>query len=76
MTDASEPCVRCGEETAVGTSLFAVRRRIEQPGSIATFLCEGCGEQLAASRSAKRLTDEEVRRLVDGGSAVMVTWTK
>lgn len=76
MTDVAEPCVRCGEETAAGTFLFAGRRRIEQRGSPTRFLCEQCGEQLVASRSGKRLTDEEIRRIVDGGSAVMVTWTK
>jgi hypothetical protein len=73
--DASEPCLRCGDETAVGSPLFSGRRHVEHKGGSA-FLCQACDEQLAGSRRGKRLTDDEVRKLVDAGSAVAVTWTK
>jgi hypothetical protein len=73
--DASEPCLRCGDETAVGSPLFSGRRHVEHKGRSA-FLCQACDEQLAGSRRGKRLTGDEVRKLVDAGSAVAVTWTK
>jgi hypothetical protein len=76
VKETTEQCVSCGEETAVGTPLFAGRRRIERPGASAAFLCEPCDERLAASRGRRSLTEEEARRVVDGGSAVMITWTK
>jgi hypothetical protein len=76
VRETAEPCVSCGEETSVGSPLFSGRRRIERPDASATFLCEPCNERLAASRGRTSLTDDEVRRVVDGGSAVMVTWTK
>jgi len=73
--DASEPCLRCGDKTAIGSPLFSGRRHVEHKGKPA-FLCEACDELLASSHRGKRLSDDDVRKLVDAGSAVAVTWTK
>jgi hypothetical protein len=75
VNEAAEPCVSCGEETAVGSPLFSGRRRIEKLPASAVFLCEVCDAQIAATRSGKPLTDDQVRRFVDGGSMAMITWT-
>jgi hypothetical protein len=66
--------VSCGEDTAVGTPLFSGRRRIVKSSASAVFLCEVCDERIATERSGKPLTDDQVRRYVDGGNFAAITW--
>lgn len=74
MNDQAEPCVSCGENTSVGTPLFSGRRRIVRSAASAVFLCEICDEGIAATRSGKQLTDDQVRRYVDGGNFAAIAW--
>jgi hypothetical protein len=64
--------VICREETAPGSARFPERRRIDQPEGAATFLCAGC-EARASQRRRRRLTDDELRRVVQGGSLETIT---
>jgi hypothetical protein len=72
--DVSDPCASCGESTAIGRPLFAGRRVIDHDdGRI--YLCATCDEETARSRRGRRLSAEEVRRLVDNGSMAGITWS-
>lgn len=74
MNEVAEPCVSCGEETAVGTPLFSGRRRIVKSSASAVFLCDVCDELIASKRSGTPLTDDQVRRYVDGGNFAAIAW--
>ena len=68
--NARAACVRCGESTAVGAPLFSDRRRVPD----GSYLCGPCQARLAATKGRRRLTDEEVRQLVDNASMAGITW--
>ena len=68
----TEPCTSCGEETAAGSPFFSDRRVVERPGGDRAYVCSLCDQRLAEARRGTRLTDEEVRRLVDTGSLGMI----
>ncbi len=70
-----EPCLSCGEETATGSVLYSTRRVIDRDDENRTYLCELCGERLAAKHHKGRLSDEEVRRLANNWSAAVNAWT-
>jgi hypothetical protein len=54
--------------------MFSGRRRIERASPNAVFLCEGCDARIAATRRGKPLTDDQVRRYVEGGNFAAITW--
>jgi hypothetical protein len=70
----SEPCLSCGEETAVGSVFFSDRSTIERADSQSAFLCSLCDARLRVSRKGAPLTDEEVRNLVKNGTAIALGW--
>jgi hypothetical protein len=55
--------------------MFSGRRRIERGSPNAVFLCEGCDARIAATRRGKPLTDDQVRRYVEGGNFAAITWS-
>ena len=71
---AREPCLGCGEGTAAGSVFFLERRTVEHPDGTRTYLCSLCDARIRSSRKNKRLTDEEIRNLVDNGSMGGISW--
>ncbi len=55
---AKEPCIRCGEETGVGSAWFS----------------ELCDPRIRSSRPGQRLTADGVHNLTRHGSAAGLTW--
>jgi hypothetical protein len=72
---AKEPCVGCGEETAVGSIFYSDRHGIEHDGGRRSFLCALCDARVRSSRRGTALTDEEVRRMVENGSIAGIAWS-
>ena len=70
---STEPCLGCGEETAVGSVFFSDRRIVERADG-RMYLCSLCDAAVRLSRRGRRLTDEEVRNLVENGSAIGTAW--
>jgi hypothetical protein len=68
-----DPCAGCGEETATGSLRFSSRRAIPTSGDRPDYLCEFC-EALAAAPRHGRLSDEELRALIDNGSMAAIAW--
>jgi hypothetical protein len=74
LLPATEPCLACGEETAVGSIFFSDRHGVEQSDGTRTYLCTLCDARIRSSRKGKRLTDEEVRDIVENGSMGAISW--
>ena len=69
-----EPCISCGEETAVGSVFFSDRLKIPRYGRPDTFLCVLCDSKIRASHKPPRLTEEDVAALTRNASATAITW--
>ena len=65
-----DACAGCGESTAVGTVLFSDRRTLPD----GTRLCAICNSLAAAHHRSQRLTDEEVRQLINNGTMAAIVW--
>ena len=65
-----DACAGCGESTAVGTVHFSDRRTLPD----GTRVCATCDAMAAAHHGRQRLTDEEVRQLINNGSMADITW--
>jgi hypothetical protein len=72
---AKDPCIGCGEPTAVGTLRYSDRRAIDHSDKSRSYLCSLCDARVAAARRGKRLSDDEVRRLIESGSMAGVIWS-
>ena len=73
-SSAIEPCVGCGEETAVGSVFFSDRHEVERSDGGRVYLCSLCDARVRLSRKGPRLTDEEVRNIVENGSMAAIMW--
>lgn len=74
MSGNREPCVVCGEETAVGSVFYSDRWTITRDHRSPGYLCSLCGSRVGSSATGRRLTDDELRTLVSNGSVAAVTW--
>jgi hypothetical protein len=74
VTETRQPCAGCGEYTATGSVRFSGRRAIPKAGTEPDYVCEFCEALAARQRRGGRLTDEEVRNLIDNGSMAALAW--
>jgi len=72
---AKEPCIGCGEETTVGSIFYSDRHVVDHADGRQTLLCSLCDARVRASRQGKRLTDDEVRTIVENGSIAAIAWS-
>ena len=71
---AKEPCLACGEETAVGSVFYSDRLAVTRDDTLSDYLCSLCNARVRSSRRGRRLTDEEIRSAVANGSAAALAW--
>jgi hypothetical protein len=69
MIRQSEVCESCGEETAVGSPLYAERRVVTDVAGRRTYICSPCTGRIVASRRPEPLSDEDRRALESGAAA-------
>jgi hypothetical protein len=69
-----EPCVVCGEETAVASVFYSDRWTVSRREGSPTYLCSLCGTRVGSAATGRRLTDDQLRNLVANGSGAGVTW--
>ena len=69
-----EPCISCGEETAVGSVFFSDRLRIPRDGRPDAFVCGLCDARIRGSHKPTRMTDEDVAALTRNASAAAITY--
>jgi len=70
-----EPCAGCGEETAAGSVLFSSRRVVAAGADGSHYVCSLCDELAARQRAGRRLSDDELRALIDNGAMAMTMWS-
>ena len=68
MGNATEPCVVCGNETAVGGPSFFDRHEVTTRAGTVAYLCASCAAEEAARHQRPKLSPEEVTRFVNDAS--------
>ncbi len=63
-----EPCLACGEETAVGSVFYSDRSPAVLPDGASGFLCSGCVERI---RAKGHHVEETSARGVEGSVIVL-----
>jgi hypothetical protein len=63
-----EPCVGCGEETAIGSIFFSDRREGKTPDGRPAFLCSECQNRAPAEAHPVDMSDPEVYMAVVAGA--------
>ncbi len=48
-TEAAEPCVACGEDTAIGSPFFSDRTVVDRPDGYRLFICSLCEIRVRAA---------------------------
>ena len=64
----AEPCLVCGEETAIGSVFFSDRRDAELPDGKRGYLCSECIRQMRAHGHHEGMS---AGRLVEGSVIVL-----
>jgi hypothetical protein len=75
VSSANEPCLACREETAVGSVFYSDRHAIAHTDGRRSYLCTLCDARIRSSKRGRRLTDEEVRNIVENGSMAAIAWS-
>jgi hypothetical protein len=70
-----ETCTGCGEPTSVGSVFYSDRHVFRRSDGTDAFLCPSCDARIRATRSGRRLSDDEVGNLVDNASAAGILWS-
>ena len=70
---AKEPCVSCGEETAVGSVFYSDRFAVHDEADEPAWLCSLCLSKLRAVKG-NRLTKEQVRNFIQNGTMAGIAW--
>jgi hypothetical protein len=70
---AEEPCLKCGEETAVGSYHFCDRHDVHLADGTRVYLCADCIKQIrAAGRPDESVTDPRMIEVMSMG--VIMNW--
>ena len=67
-----EPCMGCGEETAVGSIFFSDRRSVTTAAGSRVLLCSECQTKAHHARKGEPLTDEDLRTIAGNGTMIVV----
>jgi hypothetical protein len=73
-SSADEPCLGCGQETAIGGVFFFDRREIDRSDGTRAFLCSECQAMAHQARKGQPLTDEDLRTIAGNGFMVGVNF--
>jgi hypothetical protein len=65
---ASQPCLKCGDETAIGSPLYSSRTKVDLKKGLTGFVCSDCHVGITGHDRGE-LTEEDVRKLREGASA-------
>lgn len=68
QTIATEPCLACGDETAVGSVLYSDRFPVDQPTGQRVYICGYCRDRIRDSKKGAPLTDQEFRDMANNAA--------
>jgi hypothetical protein len=66
-SDKEEPCAGCGEETAVGATLFPERHSFDRAEGGKLFLCDECYARLRAAKRGETPTEADLEVIAGNG---------
>lgn len=69
-SSAEEPCLACGQETAIGSMFFSDRRETAISDGTRVYMCSDCQAMAHRARKGQPLTDEELRTIAKNGFMV------
>jgi hypothetical protein len=69
-SSAEEPCLACGQETAIGSMFFSDRRETAISDGTRVYMCSDCQAMAHRARKGQPLTDEELRIIAKNGFMV------
>jgi hypothetical protein len=67
---AQEPCLGCGEETAVGSIFYSDRRSVARAEGTTSYLCSECQVRAHRARKGQPLSDENILIIADNGMMI------
>jgi hypothetical protein len=70
MSTPLEPCSRCGEETAVGSTYFSDRRSTVGRDGTLLFRCQECLIEEHLNRRGKLRSDEDLESIAAAGLVI------
>jgi hypothetical protein len=62
-----EPCLSCGEETAIGSVYFSDRREATGPDGEKVFLCSDCLTRWRSRATGESMPDRQVLQAILAG---------
>jgi hypothetical protein len=72
---ANEPCISCGEDTAIGTIFYSDRLMLDDGAGRSVPLCTLCDSRIRTSQRGPAMTAEQILQLVKNGSMGGVAWS-
>ena len=69
-SSAEEPCMACGQETAIGSMFFSDRRETAISDGTRAYLCSDCQAMAHRARKGQPLTDDELRTIAKNGLVI------
>ena len=66
-SSAEEPCLACGQETAIGSMFFSDRRETDISDGTRVYMCSDCQAMAHRARKGQPLSDEELRTMAKNG---------
>ena len=66
-SSAEEPCLACGQETAIGSTFFSDRRETAISDGTRVYMCSDCQAMAHRARKGQPMTDEELRTIAKNG---------
>jgi hypothetical protein len=66
-SNADEPCLGCGEETAPGSVFYSDRREMNRDDGVRVFLCSDCQGAAHRARKGAPLSEEYLHTIANNG---------
>jgi hypothetical protein len=68
-----EPCLQCGEETAVGSVFYSDRREVQLKDGSRSHLCSDCIQRIRTAEHHEGVTDAELVAQWGMGGIILLT---
>lgn len=68
--DLAEPCLGCGEETAVGSVFYSDRLAMDGSDGHRGYLCSACIARVRAAKGGEPVTEHDLEVIADNGLMV------
>ena len=67
VASAENPCLGCGQETAIGSAFYSDRREANRSDGVRVFLCSDCQAAAHRARKGAPLSEEDLQTIANNG---------